>query len=70
MHVAQMIVLAAQGYAAIGLAIAVLFLVFGIDRVDPAARGTYTFRPLLVPGLVLLWPLVLICWFALAKERS
>ena len=39
----------------------------GIERVAPAARGAYAVRPLLVPGLVLLWPLVLWRWAALAR---
>ena len=70
MHVANSLMLAAQVYAAVGLVVAALFLVIGIDRVDPSARGTYTFRPLLVPGLALLWPVVLIRWLALARETS
>ncbi len=52
-------------YASTGALVSILFLVFGIDRIDPAARGAYAFRPLLVPGLVLLWPLVLWRWLAL-----
>lgn len=56
-------------YAALGAAVALAFLVFGIERIDPAARGAYAFRPLLVPGLVLLWPLVLWRWRLLERER-
>ncbi len=52
----------AFAYACCGGAVAVAFLIFGLDRIDPAARGAYTFRPLLVPGVVLLWPLVLVLW--------
>lgn len=69
MLIAQSIVFAAQIYAAVGVLVAVLFVLFGIDRVDPAARGTYTFRPLLVPGVVVLWPVVLIRWLAL-EDRA
>jgi hypothetical protein len=61
------IILAAQIYAALGAVVALLFLVFGIERVDPAARGAVTFRPLIVPGLVLLWPLVLWRWSLLTR---
>ncbi len=57
---------AVQGYAAIGLLVALAFLAFGLARVDPGARGAYGFRPLLLPGLVLLWPLVLWRWAILA----
>lgn len=49
-------------YGLIGLVVALAFLLIGLDRVDAAARGAYTFRPLLLPGLVLLWPLVLLRW--------
>ena len=52
-------------YGAAGLAVAALFLLWGIDRVDPAASGSYAFRPLLVPGIVLLWPAVLWRWIRL-----
>ena len=59
---AELIVEAATIYAVAGVVIAVLFLVVGIDRVDPAARGAYAFRPMVAPGVVLLWPLVLVRW--------
>jgi len=49
----------------IGGAVAVAFLLFGIDRVMENARGAYLFRPLLVPGILLLWPLVLWRWYRL-----
>lgn len=61
-----LIVDAAAGYGLLGLLVGFGFLLFGIDRIDPAARGAYGFRPLLLPGLVLLWPLVLWRWRALA----
>ena len=46
---------------------AVAFLLIGIDRIDANARGAYTFRPLLVPGILLLWPLVLWRWWVLER---
>ena len=49
-------------YGAAGLAVAAVFLLWGIDRIDPASEGSYAFRPLLVPGIVLLWPAVLLRW--------
>lgn len=52
----------AVSYVSCGGAVAVAFLAFGLDRIDPSARGAYTVRPLLVPGVVLLWPLVLVIW--------
>lgn len=59
---ANVIVWAATIYWWIGVAVAVLFLTFGIERVDPASRGAYAFRPLLLPGAALLWPVVLRRW--------
>ena len=56
-------------YAALGVAVALAFLTVGIERVDPAARGAHAFRPLLLPGLVLLWPLVLWRWRRLERDR-
>lgn len=49
----------------IGAVIAVPFLLFGIDRIDEDAEGAYAFRPLLIPGVMLIWPLVLWRWMRL-----
>lgn len=56
-------------YAVVGMALGLAFLLWGIDRVDPAAAGAYAFRPLLIPGLVLLWPLVAVRWIILERRR-
>ncbi len=66
---AATIVHAAMLYGAAGLAVSALFLLWGIDRVDPAASGAYAFRPLLIPGIVLLWPVVLMRWAWLERRR-
>lgn len=63
-----LIVDAAIAYGAIGCVVALAFLLVGIDRVDPAANGAYAFRPLLLPGIMLLWPLVLLRWWALERQ--
>ena len=63
------IVHAAVLYGTAGLAVAAVFLLWGIDRIDPAASGAYAFRPLLIPGIVLLWPAVLLRWAWLEKRR-
>ncbi|MBK1660216.1 hypothetical protein [Paracraurococcus ruber] len=64
---AELLLAAAGAYGACGLAVGLLFLLRGLDRVDPAARGAHAFRPLLLPGLLLLWPLVLWRWRVLAR---
>ena len=63
---AAAIVLFATIHAGIGFAVAVAFLFIGIGRVDPTARGAYAFRPLLLPGLLLLWPFVAWRWWRAA----
>lgn len=62
MAAAAIIVALGQAWLLAGLGVGVTFLVFGLDRRDAAARGAYGFRPLILPGLVLLWPLVLWRW--------
>jgi hypothetical protein len=57
-------------YAGIGLAVALAFVLVGLDRIDPAARGALAFRPLLLPGATLLWPLVLMRWIVLERRRA
>ena len=57
-------------YALAGAAVAIAFVLVGVDRVDPAARGAIAFRPLLLPGAALLWPLVLARWIATERQRT
>lgn len=70
MEAAVLIVNLVKIYASIGAIVAAVFLVFGIDRIDPAAHGAYAFRPLLIPGIVILWPFALWRWLALERHRS
>jgi hypothetical protein len=60
--VAHAIISTASFYLVIGVSVALMFIAV-IGRIDPAARGAYGFRPLLMPGAILLWPLVI--WFTL-----
>lgn len=46
-------------YLEIGLVVALGFTML-VGRIDKAARGALWFRPLLIPGAALLWPLVLV----------
>ena len=66
---ASAIVTFVQGYGMVGAGVAALFLLFGLDRVSEQARGAYVFRPLLVPGVIVLWPLVLLRWIAAERRR-
>lgn len=57
-------------YGGIGGVIALGFVLVGIDRIDAAAQGAYLVRPLLLPGLTLLWPLVLVRWIVLERRKG
>src|SRR6056297_348680 len=67
--IAENLILLAKAYAIVGGVVAAAFILFGMDRVDPASRGSYAFRPLVVPGAVLLWPLVLWRWYRLEMQQ-
>jgi hypothetical protein len=54
-------------YSVTGSAVALAFLFWGFDKVDKAAHGAYAVRPLLLPGLVLLWPMVFARWWQLRQ---
>lgn len=60
--IAESVLAIAQAYASAGVLVALAFLLFGLDRVDPAARTSYIFRALIFPGLVLIWPVVVWRW--------
>ena len=50
-------------YLGIGAAFALVFQVFGLAKVDPAAKGAgLPFRLLITPGLVALWPVIAMKW--------
>jgi len=53
------IIVGAEIYGGIGAVVAAWFLFLRIERDDAMTRGAYAFRPLLLPGVVMLWPLVL-----------
>lgn len=65
-----MVMAALRMYVLVGIGVAALFLFIGIDRIDEDARGAYLFRPLLIPALVSLWPLVVLRWVRLELKRS
>lgn len=61
--VAEMVLTAAGLYFAGGLVFALVFLVLGLRSVDAlAADGPLGFKALIFPGVVGLWPIVLLLW--------
>jgi hypothetical protein len=55
---------AVQGYWYAGLLMAILFSLFGVQAIDPAAKGWShpLFRLVIIPGVSLFWPLLLVRW--------
>lgn len=70
MDQAQAIFFAFQIWCSIGAIIALVFLTIGIDRIDEDAQGAYVFRLLLIPAILLIWPLVLWRWFILETNSD
>jgi len=60
---AELVVNLLAAYAVLGTLFAIAFLASGITRVDPAAAGSSLgFRLIILPGVVLLWPVLLGRW--------
>lgn len=70
MDQAQAIFFISQIWCGIGAIVALGFLTIGIDRIDEDAQGAYVFRLLLIPAILLIWPLVLWRWFILESKRD
>jgi hypothetical protein len=57
-------------YLYAGGVVAVVFLLFGLSRLDENAQGAWVFRPLLIPGVLLIWPLVIWRWSVLRRGEE
>ena len=74
-ELASWVLTALAGYLGIGLLFAVLFVVIGVQRTDPAAQGaSWGFRVIIVPGVALFWPVLARRWLSNSttppEERS
>jgi hypothetical protein len=69
---AEILLTIAATYLGCGLLFGIVFVAWGLGRVDAAARGTPVgFRILIVPGIVAWWPLLLVRWLrAVRAERG
>lgn len=67
---ASMIVTGVQIWAGIGLLVALAFVTIGINRIDEDAVGAFAFRPLIIPGVMLIWPIVVWRWWILETGRD
>ncbi|MEW5975987.1 MAG: hypothetical protein AB1898_09310 [Acidobacteriota bacterium] len=62
-ELAEWVVSAAAGYALLGGLFALPFLTVGVGRVDPRARNAgWSFRLMILAGVVALWPVLLLRW--------
>lgn len=69
--IARWIVTALGAYLALGLPISAAFVTLGVQRADPAARGTGPlFRLLILPGCAALWPLMLARWLSAPRPAA
>ena len=60
---AEYILIAGSVYVAAGVAVAVPFVFLGVGKVDPAAsRARWPFRLTILPGVAVLWPIMLSKW--------
>ena len=63
MYAAEWILNAVALYAAIGVVFATAFVVVGASAIDPAAKTSgWSFRAMIFPGAVALWPLLARRW--------
>lgn len=62
-EVAQWILRVLAAYLGLGALFAAVFVAFGVSRIDSIARGMpWSARLLVVPGSLVLWPLLLFKW--------
>lgn len=55
-------------YAAMGVVFAVAFMLWGVVRIDSAAKGgSLGFRLMILSGVILLWPVLLMRWLRVVK---
>ncbi len=59
MLLAELVVDLLAAYAALGTLFAIAFVASGVKRIDPVARGSgLGFKMIILPGVVLLWPVL------------
>lgn len=67
---AHVLLFASAAYAGVGAILAVPLLAVGLGRIDPAAKtAPWTFRALVLPGVVALWPVLMRRWLSVRAGR-
>lgn len=69
MEIASILVEIMRMCCAVGMIVAVVTIFSGMDLIDEDASGTYSFRVLLIPGVITLWSVVCIRWIVLERAR-
>ena len=68
MGIASVILAVMGAYLGIGLLFAIVFVAFGVERVDSAVHGSnWRFRVLILPGSAALWPMLALRWVRAAR---
>jgi hypothetical protein len=50
-------------YLSLGFVFSIAFLTIGITKIDHAVKGsTWGFRLIIFPGVIVLWPVLLLKW--------
>lgn len=71
MIIASVILLLISLYLGVGLLFGLTFITWGVERLDHATKGTsWVFRLLLLPGSIVLWPLLARCWMQMKDVTS
>jgi len=71
MVIAIFLLSAFAAYLIFGVVFALAFVLFGVERVDATAHGsTPGFRLIIIPGAMLLWPILLRKWLKVTKKEA
>jgi len=71
MNMAVAILSAFALYATIGALFGMSFVWRDVDRIDAAAHGArWTFRLLILPGVIAIWPLLAFRWRRAVRTRG
>jgi TM2 domain-containing membrane protein YozV len=66
----SVILIAMAIYLATGLLFALFFLIKGVNKIDTSAIGSgWGFRIIILPGTIVLWPLLLNKWIKTKKVQ-
>ena len=61
--IAESFLIAGGVYLLCGIVFSILFVLVGVAKLDPhAVHGSWGFRVLIIPGTILLWPLLAQRW--------